>query len=190
MDSLSRGLKWLVLTSVLVVSAAGCIGVSPEQQLANELGPDPGPYSRGPLHRAGFPCTNCHGDLWWQDHPTFELAGTVYKTPTDDSGSHGSQVIIEDAKGQKITAQTNAVGNFFLLQNGMSVGRGGGGGGNDGSTVITAGLTFPLRVSVKTGAVEQKMRGLIWRERSCANCHNKQLGAASNGRVFAAENSP
>jgi hypothetical protein len=168
MDTVTRWLLRLGLACALCIGASACIGVSPEQKLANDLGPDTGPYDRGPLHRAGFPCTNCHGDLWWQDHPTFTLAGTVYRTPTDEGGSNGAQVLIEDANGQKITAQTNSVGNFFLMNT----------------------LVFPLRVSVKSGSVEQKMRGLIWRERSCANCHSKTLGVSSNGRVFAQEASP
>ncbi len=170
--------------ALALLCLAGCIGVSPEQQLQKDLGPDTGPYNSGPLHRAGFPCTNCHGDLWWQDHPTFELAGTVYRTPTDEGGMNGAEVHITDANGQKITVQTNQAGNFFLVTSGAGNLRGG-----EGSATVTA-LAFPLRVSVKTGTGEQKMRGLIWRERSCANCHSKQLGAASNGRVFAMEATP
>ncbi|HEX7480589.1 MAG TPA: hypothetical protein VF331_22505 [Polyangiales bacterium] len=187
MDAVMRsGATRGLLGLILVCAASACIGVSPEQRLAQDLGPDTGPYDTGPYHRAGFPCTNCHGDLWWQDHPTFELAGTVYRTPTDDQGQDGAVVSIQDATGKTITAQTNAVGNFFLVNGGTGTFR----GSNQGSTVISGALVYPLRVSVKAGSAVQQMRGLIWRERSCANCHDKRLGAGSNGRVFVQESSP
>ncbi len=185
MDTVIGSLRRVVCASLLCACLGACIGVSPEQRLAKDLGPDTGGHQTGPLHRAGFPCTDCHGPLWWQDHPTFELAGTVYQSPTDDAGQRGAHVIIQDANGQTVTAVTNSVGNFFVVTSGGNFR-----GSSEGSLVVPAGFKFPLRVSVKTGSVEQKMRSLIWRETSCANCHAKKLGAGSNGRVFAMESTP
>jgi hypothetical protein len=110
-----------------LAALAGCIGTNPGQAEADALGPDPSGLDEGPLHRAGFPCTRCHGEAWWQEDPVFELAGTVYRQSGDTRGLDGE---------------------------------------------------------------EQAMRGLVWRERSCAACHSGDPGRESNGRVFTHEEAP
>lgn len=151
--------------SALSTLGVGCIGQTAEQAEADALGPDPSGQPNGPLHRAGFPCTRCHGDAWWQESPQFELAGTIYRNADDARGLDGAQVHVRDATGRELIAHTNRSGNFYF---------------EDGD----ADLTFPLRVSVRSGDREQTMRGLIWRERSCSACHRGEPDEANNGRVF------
>ena len=182
---LMRSLRVLAL-SAWCASVAGCIGTSPEQAEADALGPDPSGQPNGPLHRAGFPCTRCHGDAWWQEDPPFALAGTIYRTNDDARGQRDVEVIVRDAAGQELIARTNQSGNFFFVEEGSVPAQGG-----DGSFQIPSDLTFPLRVSVRDGEHEQEMRGLIWRERSCAACHRRDgADETSNGRIFVREVTP
>jgi hypothetical protein len=166
---------------------AGCIGTSPEQAEADALGSDPSGQPNGPLHRAGFPCTRCHGDAWWQEDPPFALAGTIYGTSDDTRGLRDVEVIVRDAAGQELIARTNQSGNFFFIEEEGSAPA----PRSDGSFQIPSDLAFPLRVSVRDGEHEQTMRGLIWRERSCAACHRREgTDEASNGPIFVREASP
>lgn len=179
MDSMKRA-AWAGLLCALSLTA--CIGTSPEQQAADELGPDLGPYEAGPYHRAGFPCTRCHGDLWWQQSPTFELAGTVFAKQGARNGARNAAVVIEDASGHKLVARTNAVGNFFLVKGGSKPKQ-----YNDGRFEIPWSLDYPLRVKVSAGGTTQSMRGRIFREQSCAGCHRQGPNAADNGPIFLRE---
>jgi hypothetical protein len=164
---------------------AGCIGVSPEQAEADALGPDTGRFEEGPLHRAGFPCTRCHGDAWWQEDPVYELAGTIYRRRTDREGIENAQVLIADAAGHQINARTNRAGNFFLVREGSEPRQ-----AEDGRFEIPFALSFPLRVSVVADGLLQEMRNPIWRERSCATCHRGEPNETNNGPIFTLETSP
>lgn len=177
MDVLTPLARLMLAASLF--TANGCIGLDPGQAEADALGPDPGGYESGPLHRAGFPCTRCHGDAWWQEDPVFELAGTVYRTSDDRRGLSGAEVIVEDAAGRELVARTNRTGNFFFVREGSAPSQRG-----EGRFQIPFALEYPLRVRVRAGESEQAMRGLIWREQSCAACHSGEPGADSNGRVF------
>jgi len=175
---------WAVCVAVSVASV-GCIGVSPEQAAADELGPDTGRFDDGPLHRAGFPCTRCHGDAWWQDEPSFELAGTVYRNRGDREGIEDAQVIIKDATGQVLNARTNRAGNFFFVRGGSKPTQRG-----QGRFEIPDALSFPLQVSVLAGGLLQNMRSPIWRERSCSTCHRGEPDEDNNGAIFTLETTP
>lgn len=182
---LLSALRRLALCCAWTGALAGCIGQSPEQAEADALGPDPSGQRNGPLHRAGFPCTRCHGDAWWQESPSFVLAGTIYAKSTDNHGLNNAEVIVRDAAGRELTARTNQSGNFFFVEEGSAEGQGG-----EGRFQVPSGLTFPLRVSVRAGDQEQTMRSLIWRESSCATCHRGEPGADNNGPIFVTEASP
>jgi hypothetical protein len=185
MGLLTRGALRSALAFAIACALAGCIGTSPEQAQADALGPDTGRYEEGPLHRAGFPCTRCHGEQWWQESPTFELAGTVYGRSGDREGVDGAEVVVEDAAGHELRARTNRAGNFFFERGGSQpVQRG------EGRFEVPFALEFPLRVRVLMDGQEQVMHGAIWRERSCAACHAGAPGADSNGPVFAFEVAP
>jgi hypothetical protein len=162
---------------VLVLVLVGCIGTSPEDKARQDLGPDPGSYRNGPNHRAGFACTVCHGV---SASPGFPLAGTIYADPAGKNGVAGATITVRDAKGREVTATSNQVGNFFFV-----LGQGTGRGNNQGESQLTTALVYPLSVRVGAGGQEQRMRGLIWREQSCAACHHGQASANSDGVVFA-----
>jgi len=173
----------------------GCLGTSPEQAARDALGPDTGRFGTGPEHRAGFPCLDCHGPdgslegrvIGPPGGLEFTLAGTVYAAASDRYGAQNVTVSIEDASGQKITARTNAGGNFYLTR---------GGGGSQaqsqgrGHVSVPWALDYPLSVSVQAGGEKQTMRGLIWREGSCAACHRDDASATSNGRIFVQGGAP
>lgn len=169
--------------ALLALLAPGCIGTSPEQARADEL------YAMGADddgdedHNPGFPCTDCHGPI---EGPSFELAGTIYRTPLPDPGASGQhrgeggiEVHVRDARGVEHVAITNRAGNFMF------------GDGDEGSTRVEA-LTFPLEVWVRRDGIEQRMETLIQRERSCSTCHlcapgECAPGATSVGRVYLEE---
>jgi len=178
-------LRSIAFACVLSALLTACIGTSPEQAEADALGPDPSGLGNGPLHRAGFPCTRCHGDAWWQESPAFRLAGTIYNKSTDGHGLENAEVIVRDAAGRELIARTNRSGNFFFVEEGSAASQRG-----DGWFQIPSDLTFPLRVSVRSGDQEQTMRSLIWRERSCATCHRGDPDEDNNGRIFVTEASP
>ncbi len=193
MELLKRAL--LGLLWACACSLAGCIGTSPEQAARDALGPDTGRFETGPEHRAGFPCLACHGPddslegsvIGPPGNLEFELAGTVYREPSDRYGAQNVTVAIEDAAGHQITARTNAGGNFYVTRGGsgsaaQSHGR--------GHVSIPWALEYPLSVRVQSGADEQAMRGLIWREGSCGSCHGDEASAASNGHVFVSGGAP
>jgi hypothetical protein len=169
----------MALTCVLL--GMGCIGISPEQAREDALGPEEPGVSQGPYHRAGQPCLRCHGEEHTPGGQVFVLAGTVYRRPGDERGVQGARVEVTDAAGHQFTARTNRVGTFFVSA---------GGRGedavqyDDGRVRIPYRLEFPLRVSVRDGELEQEMRGLIWREGSCAACHAGNPSASSNGVIY------
>lgn len=185
MDFLNRTSIGWALCVAISVTLLGCIGVSPEQAAADALGPDTGRFEDGPLHRAGFPCTRCHGDAWWQDSPTFELAGTVYRNRTDSEGVEDAQVVIKDAAGHVLNARTNRAGNFFFVRGGSEPTQ-----KREGRFEIPFALSYPLRVSVLAGGLLQNMRNPIWREQSCSTCHSGEPDEDNNGRIFTLETTP
>jgi hypothetical protein len=162
---------------MLLLALAGCIGTSPENKARDDLGPDPGPYRNGPNHRAGFACTVCHGV---SATPGFPAAGTIYADPAGTMGVSGATITVRDATGLEVSATSNQVGNFFFV-----LGQGTRRGGGQGQSLLTKAFVYPLSVRVSANGQEQKMRGLIWREQSCAACHHGQASADSNGVVFA-----
>jgi hypothetical protein len=184
MDAMTRATRWR-LAAALACLLAGCIGNSPEQQAADALGPDTGPYGSGPYHRAGFPCVTCHAGLWWQPSPSMELAGTIYQRSGSGRASSNAAVEIKDAAGHSFTAHTNAVGNFFVTVAGSQPQQYG-----QGLFEIPWRLRFPLSVRVRERSHDQPMRSRIWSARSCATCHSGKPDANGNGPVFVEEPSP
>ncbi|MDH5673194.1 MAG: hypothetical protein OEZ06_13645 [Myxococcales bacterium] len=160
---------------------AGCIGQSPEQRAEADLGPEQPGVGTGPNHRPGQPCLTCHGPEHTPGEEVFVLAGTVYRRASDTRGLEGAEVEFEDAEGRSFTARTNRAGNFFVrVEQGRAEPR----QRNNGELQLPWPPRFPLRVRVHGDGTQQTMRGLIWREGSCAVCHGGQPGAASNGRIY------
>jgi hypothetical protein len=167
---------------------AACIGTSPEQAAREALGPDTGRFEEGPNHRAGFACLACHGPDGSPEGSLsgpaggveIVLGGTVYGQAGDRYGAQDVEVVIRDDANHEISVHSNRAGNFYLTRGGGSTPQSRG----HGEVSIPWPLEYPLSIRVRSGADEQSMRGLIWREGSCAVCHDQAPSATSNGRVF------
>lgn len=154
-----RGLAWCV-----VALMCGCSDPVAQARI-DSLGADPGPYEPGPNHRAGQPCTWCHGD---GPEEAFDLAGTVFLSPANLEPVRGALVRVFDAKGHQRSRYTTESGNFFFEEGAL-------------------GLDFPLWVKVESGDEVRLMHTPVFRERSCAACHRDPTSAASPGHVYLRE---
>jgi hypothetical protein len=127
----------------------------------------------GPEHRAGQPCTWCHGgpDAIAR---TMVVGGTIYEHETDSLGASGVQVKITDANGLVFTGTSNRVGNVFLQ----------GGRSREGSITGSGTPVFPLHVEIAENGGTVKMRSQIGREGSCAVCHAEPAGASTVGKIW------
>jgi hypothetical protein len=154
-------MRRLLLVPVLVL-AAGCI---PEN---------------GPLMSAGDDCLECHGgggggsaggDLQSaalfggggeEDGPRWTFAGTVFGThaaPASD-GLRGAKVHVTDARGRRITLETNLAGNFYTAEP----------------------LVFPLHASVEQGGQVGTMKDPI-QYGGCNDCHSWPPSEDAPGRL-------
>ncbi len=115
------------------------------------LGPETPGVPPGPKHRAGQPCSTCHGG---EGPAETELAfgGTLYRVRGGTEPLVGGEVIVTDARGESRRVQSNEVGNFFSSK-------------ADWSPV------FPLRVAVEAEGIRRDMVSTIGRDGGCATCH-------------------
>jgi hypothetical protein len=166
------------LTASLAVAAltvGACLGTTPEEELAGSAGPDEG--EEGPTHRPGQPCLVCHGEDYSPGGQVFVLAGTVYLRAGDERGLEDAEVEVTGADGAVHAVRTNRTGNFMISVAGDDE-------AEDGWIRLARAPRFPLRVLVRSGALEKRMRNVIHREGSCAICHDRSgPGAASVGKV-------
>lgn len=154
------------LAGVVLALALG--GVACEDPVHDErvdaLGPEPGPYPQGPLHRAGQPCTVCHGGKG-PGSPTFDLAGTVFVSKNDRRGLVGAKVILYDQFGNTDAYFTNEVGTFIADEGFLS-------------------LDFPLWVALELNGERVRMKTPIFRETACGTCHADPASQDSVGHVY------
>jgi hypothetical protein len=164
---------WGSMAAASVSVCAGC-GIDPlhedpvHQAQVDALGGETSGVPRGPYHRAGQPCTVCHGGEGPASTP-FVVAGTIFADPAERVGVSGAEVIFVDSLGSSPppgSTVTNCVGNFFL-------------------TADTWNPAFPIRVAVASGQTVQQMVGHIGRQGSCGFCHKDPRGLDSPGHVFA-----
>jgi hypothetical protein len=151
--------------TLVIAALAGC--AEPVRDGAVEaLGPEAPGVPRGPLHRPGQPCVLCHSESG--NAPPFSFAGTVFVdaetvTPIDDVS-----VTLRDLLGREVVATTNCAGNFFVRPRDFT---------QEG----------PVWVSMQRDEVFRDMNTPIYRDGSCAGCHDEPRGSASAGRVFLIE---
>jgi hypothetical protein len=105
----------------------------------------------------------CHGE--GGEEPTFSFAGTVYidamsLTPIDDV-----TVTLIDTFGREFSTTTNCAGNFIVLPSEYP-------------------LEGPIWVALRRDEVVRDMETPIYREGSCAGCHEDPAGPASAGHVY------
>jgi hypothetical protein len=121
---------------------------------------------QGEFHRAGQPCTVCHGPMG-PANTQFSIAGTVFAGQNNTVGVDQAQVLMVDSitASPKIPIFTNCVGNFS-------------------STKDIYDPAFPVAVGISSNGAGAQMVGHIGRETSCANCHKDPQGLDSPGHVY------
>jgi hypothetical protein len=196
MTSVSRFDSARLLVFVLVTSLStslGCLGSTTREEERAALGDtdhhvlvDGRWEEPGPLHRPGQPCLVCHSGAHPAEGTSFEVAGTIYERATDRYGVAGVLVTLEDAEGSYAQVVTNRTGSFMVVREGDD-------DESDESDegMVSARRAFvpPLRVTLERDGVERPMRSFVWREGSCASCHQADEAVDSPGRIVL-EDSP
>jgi hypothetical protein len=155
--------------ALLSVLAGACALDPIHQSEVDALGGETPGVPQGPFHRAGQPCTVCHGP----EGPAsqrFSLAGTVFAGLDRTVGVDQAEILMVDALGSSPppgSVITNCVGNFFVPPE-----------------VWTP--AYPIRVAVSTASGGAEMIAHIGRDGSCASCHADPAGLASPGHVYVA----
>jgi hypothetical protein len=155
----------LTLTGAVVaaITLASC-GLDPVHTAAvNALGGELAGVPQGEYHRAGQPCTTCHGPLG-PAQTTFTMAGTIFYGPTKAIGVDNVQVLMVDSLNSNYTAYTNCVGNFFV-------------------TAQQWNPAFPVLVQIASNGALAQMQSHIGRETSCSNCHKDPPYYDSQGHI-------
>jgi cytochrome c553 len=170
----------LLLGASMVVAAIVSSCADPvHDALVASLGPENSAIPEGQYHRAGQPCTACHGP----EGPAkteFSLAGTIFWSGgvAQYSGSvvgvNDATVSIVDSLGTQTQIQTNCVGNFYVLQSAQS-------------------FAFPILAAVFAGANNEytaRMTTQISRASSCGQCHTDPVSYDSPGHIFLSGGAP
>ncbi len=169
-----------LLVGAMVVSAIVSSCADPvHDQLVTSLGPEDPSIPQGEYHRAGQPCTACHGP----EGPAkteFSLAGTIFWSGgvAQYSGSvvgvNDAVVSVEDSLGTQSLIHTNCVGNFFVRPSDYTP-------------------AFPVLVAVFAGPKNlytSKMATQISRATSCAECHFDPVNYNTPGHIFITGGAP
>lgn len=151
---------WLMSTVFAVFS---CGNPAVDNQV-DSLGPETAGVEQGPQHRPGQPCVLCHGG-GGPGEPNFSIAGTVYRQIDDERPLQGVQVDLVDSHGRTRRTFTNCAGNFYLTESDWDP-------------------RFPVWVTLRHGDIVNEMETPIFRDGSCAACHEGDPSPTSVGRVF------
>jgi hypothetical protein len=176
----------LSLGSLMLVASFGVVSCSLDPVHDGQVkalgGEDPN-IPAGQYHRAGQPCTVCHGGEGPAKN-VFSLAGTVFyqqydpTKPTVPVPVDQAYVRIIDADKANHCFVTNCMGNFVA----------------EPGVFGAKGLRFPFLVSVQKvngkGGQPVAMVGHIGRESSCANCHKDPSFFDSPGHIFVGQTPP
>ena len=153
-----RTITFIVL--LVGVTTLSCIDPN-HSDAVDALGPEVPGVRQGPTHRAGQPCTTCHGSSG-PGEPQFVVGGTIYdrepSATTTPVALEGVTISLRDIKGSTKTAISNQVGNFYVT-------------GQEWQP------TYPIFVSITYGDKTTEMTTRIGRNGGCASCH---VGAGDN----------
>jgi len=163
----------LLVTGVLAPSCSDPV----HDQMVQALGPEAPGVPAGEYHRAGQPCTVCHGP----EGPAatqFSVAGTIFWNPlegTADTGAFGvdnATISLVDSTGSQVQISTNCVGNFWI-------------------TPAAYNPNFPMLASVGVaGEPSVTMFTQISRSGSCATCHSDPPNYDAVGHVYITGTAP
>jgi cytochrome c553 len=169
--------------SVLIVAAIATAVVAPScsdpvhDQEVQALGPEDPSIPKGEYHRAGQPCTVCHGPEG-PAQTQFSVAGTIFWNPLEgatDTGAFGvnnATISLVDATGSQVQISTNCVGNFWI-------------------TPAAYNPNFPMLAAVGyAGQPNQSMFTQISRAGSCASCHSDPPNYDAVGHVYITTGTP
>jgi len=148
---------------VLAVWLAACSDPVRSAAIA-ALGDEAPGVPRGPLHRPGQPCLDCHGASH-DARPVFSVAGTVYARQQTRVPLNHVAVELVDSGGRKFNATTNCAGNFYIQPGEFTP-------------------QYPLWVTVSVGDLKLDMESPIFPEGSCSACHAEPVGPASPGHAY------
>jgi hypothetical protein len=170
------GFPLLLLGAIVVASLApSCADPVHDAQVAS-LGPEYPGIPQGQYHRAGQPCTWCHGP----EGPAktqFSLAGTIFWQGGTGAninsviGVNGATVAVIDSNGVPKEYTTNCVGNFWVLPSDYQP-----------AYPILAGIYGPDDNPV--GTDQDGMVSQISRASSCAECHFDPPNYDTPGHIY------
>jgi hypothetical protein len=149
--------------ALFVAFAASCMDPV-HSDAVDALGPEVNGERPGPTHRAGQPCTTCHGALG-PGSPEFSFAGTVYATRDGANPAPGVDVVLTGADGRSFTVTTNRVGNFYVTPREWNG-------------------PLPVHVKLVSGGETTEMVTRISSDGGCAFCHRSPAGSTNVGHVF------
>ena len=153
----------VVVLSASVALAAGCYDPVHLDAVAT-LGPETPGITPGPEHRAGQPCSTCHGGNGPAE-AELSIGGTLYRVRGEKEPLASAGVVVTDARGESRTVRSNAAGNFFLTKSEWSP-------------------VFPLRVAIEAEGIRREMVSTIGRDGGCATCHRDSGDRAFMPGVF------
>ena len=144
-----------------------------DQEVA-ALGPEEPGVPPGDFHRAGQPCTVCHGPEG-PAQTQFSVAGTIFWQPyaaawrqnQGELGANNATISVVDDLGVPIQITTNCVGNFWV-------------------TPAAYNPAFPILVHVYAEGTtfSDDMFTQISRAGSCAECHSDPPNYNAVGHVY------
>lgn len=151
---------WKLLPTLVFVSCWNPVHADAVDALGDEVAGIP----RGPTHRAGQPCTTCHGGDG-PGSPEFSMAGTIYASRTSLVAMPGVTVVMVDRGGSTKTAVSNEVGNFYVEADSWSP-------------------VYPVHVELQYGSFTKKMDTRIGRNGGCNYCHQGTGDGSHSPAVF------
>jgi hypothetical protein len=158
---------------IAALLAPSCQDPVHDQQVT-ALGPENPQVPRGQYHRAGQPCTVCHGPEG-PAQTQFSVAGTIFWQPylqangqnQGELGANNATVSLIDDLGSTIEVTTNCVGNFWVTPGAYNP-------------------AFPILVKVFAEGQKfaQPMFTQISRAGSCGQCHSDPPNYNAVGHVY------
>lgn len=161
----ARTPKLLVVAGAAMAIAA-CMDPH-HSDAVDALGGEAPGIRQGPRHRAGQPCTVCHGGSG-PGEPDFVAAGTVYDRRGSFNGVENVTIVLRDINGSTFSTQTNDVGNFYVEASRWAP-------------------TYPIFVELRYGGLTKRMETRIGRDGGCGVCHQKNGDASHNPAVYLKE---
>lgn len=154
-----RTLRSVTLTGVVALACWSASCTDPVNDRAIErLGEETG-AGPGPEHRPGQPCVLCHSDGGPAERKLV-IGGTVFESSSPQSkGAAGVTVLFIDASSAQRQTETNAAGNFYILEEEWPD------------------LTFPFKVGLLANNKPIPMTTTVNREGSCNFCHKPNPGS-------------